>query len=147
MKLLKFLPISILALFSIMGCEKSSTDTNSNTGGNSSSTFDITKATLIKQGSFSGNMSYVVTGTAGLYDFEGKKYIYLQNFSTSAGPDLKLYVATTTSATQFVSLGTLKSNSGTQSYLITNPPDFNTYNKVLIWCQQFSVLFGASTIQ
>jgi hypothetical protein len=149
MKLFKVFPITILMLsIFFVGCKKSSDDNNSsNNGGNTNNTFDITKATLIKQGSFSGNMSYVVTGTAGLYDFEGKKYIYLQNFSTSAGPDLKLYVATTTNAAQFVSLGALKSNSGAQAYLISNPPDFNTYNKVLIWCQQFSVLFGASTIQ
>jgi hypothetical protein len=150
MKSLKLLAIIGILLAGFTSCKKSSSTDDANNGGNgggNTGVFDVTKATLIKQGSFSGNMSYVVTGTAGLYDFEGKKYIYLQNFSTSAGPDLKLYVATTNNAAQFVSLGALKSNSGAQSYLISNPPDFNTYNKILIWCQQFSVLFGASTIQ
>lgn len=110
-------------------------------------TFNPATATLLKQGSFSGNMSYTVSGSVKLYEQQGKKYIYFENFSSSNGPDLKVYVATSNTASQFVTLGALKSTSGTQAYLVNNPPDFNLYNKVLIWCQQFSVLFGTSTIQ
>lgn len=110
-------------------------------------TFDVSKATLLKMGSLSGNMNYTVTGTVKLYDFEGKKYIYLENFSTASGPDLKVYIATTNSASQFINLGSLKATTGVQVYQVTNPPNFNEYNKVLIWCQQFSVLFGAAGIQ
>ena len=112
-----------------------------------SDTFNPATATLLKQGSFSGNMSYNVSGSVKLYDNQGKKYIYFENFSSSNGPDLKVYVATSNTASQFITLGALKGVSGTQAYLVNNPPDFNQYNKVLIWCQQFSVLFGASTIQ
>ena len=110
-------------------------------------TFNPATATLLKQGSLSGNMSYNVSGSVKLYDYQGKKYIYFENFSSSNGPDLKVYLATSNTASQFVTLGALKGVSGAQAYLVNNPPDFNQYNKVLIWCQQFSVLFGASTIQ
>lgn len=109
--------------------------------------FDVSKATLIKQGTFGGNMSYKVTGSVKLYEWEGKKYIYFENFSASSGPDLKVYVATTNTAAQFVSLGAIKSTTGTQLYEVSNPPNFSQYNKVLIWCQQFSVLFGSAAIQ
>lgn len=112
-----------------------------------SEVFDLTKAVLLKQGSLSGNMNYNVSGSVKLYEFQGKKYIYFENFSSSNGPDLKVYLATTTTASQFVSLGALKGVSGNQAYVISNPPDFSQYTKVLIWCQQFSVLFGSSTIQ
>jgi hypothetical protein len=132
-------------IFGVSSCKKSSDGTTN--GPLIDSTFNPATATLVKQGSFSGNMSYTVSGSAKIYDQGGKKYLYLENFSSSAGPDLKVYVATTNNAAQFVNLGALKSRTGNQSYLITNPPDFNTYNKVLIWCQQFSVLFGASTVQ
>jgi hypothetical protein len=109
-------------------------------------TFNPAAATLISQGTFSGSGSYTVTGSAKLYEFQGKRYIYLENFSSSGGPDLRVYLATNTSATQFISLGRLKATSGNQAYLISNPPDFSQYKNVLIWCQQFTALFGASTL-
>jgi Electron transfer DM13 len=110
-------------------------------------TFNPANATLLKQGSFSGNMSYTVSGSVKLYEYLGKKYVYFENFNSSNGPDLKVYLATSNTASQFVSLGTLKGVSGVQAYEVKNPPDLNQYNKVLIWCQQFGLLFGSSTIQ
>jgi Electron transfer DM13 len=137
--------ITAMALaFSFAGCSKSNAVTAVPPG---SITFDPAKATLLKKGTFSGNMNYSVTGSVKLYDQEGKKYIYLENFSTPSGPDLKVYVATTNSAAQFVSLGAIKGTTGTQVYEVVNPPDFSQYNKVLIWCQQFSVLFGGAGMQ
>lgn len=112
-----------------------------------SDVFNPANATLLKQGSFTGNGSYRVSGTVKLYDYQGKKYIHFENFSSSNGPDLKVYIATNNNASQFINLGVLKGVSGTQSYLINNPPDFNQFNRVLIWCQQFSALFGSSMIQ
>jgi hypothetical protein len=135
----------MLVIFFTAGCSKSK-DT-AQVAPPADGTFDLSKATLLKMGSFSGNMNYVVEGAAKLYDFGGKKYIYFENFKTAAGPDLKVYVATTNGATQFINLGPLKGNTGVQVYLVNNPPDFNQYNKILIWCQQYSVLFGAAGIQ
>ncbi len=111
-------------------------------------TFDVTRATLLKTGSFAGSGSYTVNGTVKLYSFNNKNYIQFTNFGCNNGPDLKVYIATNNSAAQFVSLGTLQSNTAaTQTYTVAMPPDFSTHNKVLIWCQQFSVLFGTSTLQ
>jgi Electron transfer DM13 len=135
--------VGCLLFFS--ACSKSNDGTPATAPANE--TFNPATATLLKQGSFSGNMGYAVSGSVKLYEYQGKKYIYFENFSSSNGPDLKVYVATTNTASQFVNLGSLKGVSGTQTYVVNNPPDFNQYNKVLIWCQQFSVLFGTSTIQ
>ncbi len=111
------------------------------------SSFSPAKATLLKQGSFSGNMSYTVSGVVKLYEFQGKKYLHFETYNGSSGPDLRVYISTTFQASQFVSLGAIKTNAGTQTYLINNPPDFTQFNKILIWCQQFSVLFGSATLQ
>ncbi len=135
--------ISTILFFS--ACSKSKDGTAATAPANE--TFNPATATLIKQGSFSGNMSYSVSGSVKLYEYQGKKYIYFENFSSSNGPDLKVYIATNNTASQFINLGVLKGISGTQAYVINNPPDFNQYNKVLIWCQQFSILFGTATIQ
>lgn len=132
------------SFFVLPSCKK---DTNSTEPTTTAVSFDPAKATLLKQGNFAGNMGYAVNGSAKLYEYQGKKYIYLENFSTSNGPDLKLYIATNAAAAQFVNLGKLQSNSGNQAYEISNPPDFAVHNKILIWCQQFSILFGQSTLQ
>lgn len=135
----------IVLVISLFACSKAEDDDMSPAP--MTDNFNPAAATLISMGTFSGSGSYTVSGTAKLYEFQGKRYIYLENFSTSGGPDLRVYIATNTSATQFVSLGKLKANSGNQAYLISNPPDFTQYKNVLIWCQQFTVLFGASTLQ
>lgn len=140
-----FYHILFFVLFLFTNCSKTK-DATPETAENDIN-FDVTKATLLKQGTFTGNMNYTVNGSVKLYEYQAKKYIYFENFSSSNGPDLKVYLATSNTATQFVSLGALKATSGTQVYLINNPPDFGQYNKILIWCQQFSVLFGTSTIQ
>jgi Electron transfer DM13 len=140
-----FIIFAALLTFSFSNCSKSKDATPAVAPVDTS--FNLSKATLLKQGSFTGNMNYTATGSVKLYDYLSKKYIYFENFSGSNGPDLKVYVATTNTATQFVNLGPLKGISGTQVYAVTNPPDFSQYNKVLIWCQQFSVLFGSSTLQ
>jgi Electron transfer DM13 len=137
--------LALLMLFLHISCKKA--DTNSVATTTTTGNFNIATATLLKQGTFSGNMNYEVTGTVKLYNDQGKFFIYFENFSSSNGPDLKVYVATNNNANQFISLGTLKANTGSYYYEILNAPNFDQYNKILIWCQQFSVLFGNATLQ
>lgn len=98
---------------------------------------------------FSGTFSSAAHPTSGsvrLVEAEEKWYLILENFLTDPGPDLKLYLASNTDAAQFVSLGKLKSTTGRQVYLVEGMPDPQIYPYVLIWCQQFSVLFGQAKL-
>ncbi len=104
--------------------------------------FDETMATLLREGTWMGSGSYNASGSAQIYDDNGKKVLVLNNFSSSNGPDLRVYLSTTTSATSFVNLGKLKSTSGKQTYEIPDGTDIDQFKFALIWCQQFSVLFG-----
>lgn len=104
--------------------------------------FDETKATLLREGTWTGSGSYTVGGIAQIYDAGGKKVLLLNNFSSSNGPDLRVYLSTTTSATSFVNLGKLKSTRGKQTYEIPDGTDIEQFKFALIWCQQFSALFG-----
>lgn len=137
--------IFTLAAFTT-SCSKSNT-TTPNTPVVVDTSFNPAKATLLTQGTFTGSGGHITNGTAKLYDDNGKKYIYFENFTATNGPDLKVYIATNLAASQFISLGSLKSVSGNQAYLIAIPPDFTQYNKVLIWCQQFTVLFGSAALK
>ena len=102
--------------------------------------------TPLKQGTLTG-VGHSVSGTASIYDDVGKKVIVLDPFSSQNGPDLKVYLSTDQNATKYISLGALKSTSGKQSYDVTGNPDLSQYKFVLIWCQQFSVLFGKAEMK
>ena len=72
----------------------------------------------------------------------GNNVLRLENFKATNGPDLYVYLATDNKASNFVSLGELKANNGNQNYEIPEGTDLKQYNKVLIWCKTFGVLFG-----
>lgn len=109
--------------------------------------FDEATATLLREGSWMGSGSHTVLGEARIYDDNGKKVLLLSNFSSTNGPDLRVYLSTTTTASSFISLGRLKSTSGRQVYEIPDGTDLEQFTFALIWCQQFSVLFGSAEIQ
>jgi hypothetical protein len=105
-------------------------------------TFDEANATLLREGTWMGSGSYSVSGTAQIFDDDGKKILLLNNFSSSNGPDLKVYLSTNSSASSFINLGNLKSTNGKHVYSIPDGTDIAQFKFALIWCQQFSVLFG-----
>jgi len=77
---------------------------------------------------------------------DGSRYLRFENFKSTNGPDLYVYLATDDKATDFVNLGRLKANMGNQNYEISSDVDLSKHNKVLIWCKAFSVLFGSADL-
>lgn len=77
---------------------------------------------------------------------DGSSVLRLENFRSTNGPDLYVYLATDDAASDFVSLGGLKANKGNQNYEIPEGTDLTRYNKVLIWCKAFGVLFGSAQV-
>ena len=92
----------------------------------------------------------------GIHDAEGKAKILtisdgsqilrLEDFRSTNGPDVHLYLSTDKQASDFIDLGRLKANNGNQNYQIPINTDFSKYKYVLIWCQPFSVLFGSAQL-
>jgi hypothetical protein len=70
----------------------------------------------------------------------------LENFKATNGPDLYVYLATDNSASDIVNLGRLKGNIGNQNYIIPAGTDLSKYDRVLVWCRAFSVLFGSAQL-
>ena len=103
--------------------------------------------------SYSG--SFVGVGD-GIHDAQGLTYtiplengenvLRLEDFKSTNGPDLYVYLSTDKHASDFVNLGELKANSGNQNYEIPNDVDLDKYNTVLIWCKAFGVLFGSAEL-
>jgi hypothetical protein len=110
--------------------------------------FDPTTPTvnLLKQGDLIG-VGHTVSGSVKVYEDGGKKIVVLDPFSSQNGPDLRIYLSTDQNATQYVNLGALKSVTGKQSYDVTGMPDLEKYKFILVWCQEFSVLFGKAELK
>lgn len=136
----------VILLLSVVFVSSCSEDENTPTAP-INDTFDPTGATLIKDGMFVGAGGYAVSGTATLYEKDGKKYLVLDPFSSSNGPDLRVYLSTDANASSFLNLGLLKSVTGKQSYVIPGNPNLANYTYVHIWCQEFSVQFGRAEVK
>ena len=77
---------------------------------------------------------------------DGSDVLRLENFQSTNGPDLYVYLSTDENASDFVNLGELKASSGNQNYEIPEDTDLTKYNKVLVWCKAFGVLFGSADL-
>ena len=97
-------------------------------------------------GTLSGVGGQSVSGLAKIYLTNDKYMLKLENFSTSNGPDLKVYLSTAATPSGFISLGDLKSTNGNQVYEISGTPDFSKYKFVLIHCERYNHLYGSAEL-
>jgi Electron transfer DM13 len=75
-----------------------------------------------------------------------KKYLSFENFKTDAGPDLYVYLAEDKAAKGFVTVMKLD-KTGTFVLDVPANADLIKQKYVLIWCQQFTVLFGSAKLE
>jgi hypothetical protein len=82
----------------------------------------------------------------------------IENLDTSNGPDLKVWLTDAPVIEgedgwrvfddgAYVDLGALKGNQGSQNYTIPADVDLSDLTSVAIWCDRFSVSFGAAELQ
>ena len=90
-------------------------------------------------GSVSGEAKILLTGT--IYQLK------LMNFSSSNGPDLRVYLSKEMNPVTYIDLGPLKATGGNQIYQINGMPDFTQYKYALVHCRQFNHLFGWALLQ
>ena len=86
-------------------------------------------------------------GDAMIYNDNGKWNLFLSNFSSVSGPDVRVYLSTDANASTFIDLGRLKAFSGNQTYAISGNPSLSTYKYVIIWCKQFGIYFGGGELK
>lgn len=89
---------------------------------------------------------------------DGQRVLRLEDFDTSNGPDLKVWLseAPVLEGTDgwfvfddhpYVSLGALKGNVGNQNHEIPASADLDRLDAVSIWCERFHVSFGAAELK
>jgi hypothetical protein len=85
----------------------------------------------------------------------GDRYVRLDDFSTSDGPDLHVWITDQPAGgswgkyddSRFVRLGELKATGGNQNYQVPTDADLNGMRSVVIWCDRFNVAFGSAPLQ
>lgn len=91
--------------------------------------------------------AHSVSGFVRVYDTKGMKTLRFEDLDTINGPDLFIYLATDTTAEDFVNLGEVKATKGNVNYEIPPNVDLEKYDTVLIWCRAFRVLFSYAELE
>ncbi|MDX3527605.1 DM13 domain-containing protein [Streptomyces sp. ID05-39B] len=89
---------------------------------------------------------------------DGTHVVRLENLDTSNGPDLRVWLTDAPVKQgqagwhvfddgEYVSLGRLKGNKGSQNYALPEGVDPSAYSSVSIWCDRFDVSFGAAELE
>lgn len=96
------------------------------------------------------------SGTATIHaEPSGKTFARLSNFKVTNGPDLEVWLVAKADiassddvkTSKYVSLGQLKGNIGDQNYSLPNTVNPSDYQTLVIWCEQFGVLFSAASLK
>ena len=113
---------------------------------------DPAQEPIVRTGTFSSLNGYSVSGDITVTESESGSVLSLsEDFAASAGPDVLVYLTKNDTAAQNgaiedpISLGPLKSFSGSQTY--TLPENADEYTSVVIYCRAFSSAFGAARIE
>ena len=94
-------------------------------------------------------------GTATVYrGVDGRRTLRLTDFRVTNGPALEVWLVASKDVTssgdvtgaKTVSLGRLKGNVGDQNYTLPPDLDLDEFQTVVIWCEQFSVLFSPARL-
>lgn len=97
-------------------------------------------------GSFANGV-HVTSGTVSLVKAaDGTQRLAFKDFKTESGPDLRVYLAEDKTAKNFIEVAQL-TKSGTFSLPLASDANPVQRKYVLIWCRQFTVLFGSAELQ
>jgi hypothetical protein len=130
----KIILMIFASVFIISSCNKNNTPGNINN--------PLPTGTVIVNGIFKSS-AHPTSGSVKItMATDGKKYLVFENFKTDNGPDLRVWLSPSISGTPYQEIGVLKAVTGNFSYELSASVNYTTNNKVLIWCEDFSILFG-----
>jgi hypothetical protein len=138
MKKISLLIVSALLVLS--SCKKENTpdqiDNNFNPSGQDS---------LVASGTFIDEV-HPTSGTVELFKNDSEYTLSFKNLQSDNGPDLRVYLSADKGISNSIMLGELKAVSGNFSYTFPLTSDISDKDQVLIWCEDFSVLFGSAEL-
>ncbi len=116
----------------------------------------LAEATVQATGTFvDADRAHKGTGTVSVVTrADGITELQFTMFEVTNGPDLEVWLSAhpdpSSSAdvkgADWLSLGQLKGNIGDQAYSVPAGTDLSAYPSVVIWCEQFGVLFSPAVL-
>jgi hypothetical protein len=113
-------------------------------------------ATAVKEGRFrDADLAHKGEGRAQvMLSGAGTALVRLTEFTVTNGPDLEVWLVKApdpqssddVKRSEWVSLGPLKGNKGDQTYIVPDGTDIDAYGSIVIWCEQFGVLFSPAML-
>ena len=114
----------------------------------------VTMVDRVQSGNFVKS-TYSINGSWAILKENGQTILrFSDDFKTKNGPDLKLFLSPNkienltgkTAQDQAVRLSVLRSNKGTQDYIIPANVDLSKFKSFVIQCEAYSVLWGGANI-
>ena len=108
---------------------------------------------VLKTGRFKPLNNEVASGSVALVRLaDGRRVLRLLNTSIGPGPALRVYLVRgpvdgNEDVRSFKDLGALKAHRGNHSYPVPASVNTDRYATVVIWCEDFSVAFGAARLR
>lgn len=99
------------------------------------------EANLLSQAFFKPR-AHGVEGKALLIEDGPDIILRFEDFETINGPNLHIYLSSDLGSSDFIDLGEIKATKGNVNYDIPLGTDLTKYDKVLVWCVPFKVLFS-----
>lgn len=124
----------ILAIILSFACKKQKSDTA------------MTTAQPLYSGTFV-QQAHATSGTAKVVLEMGNRRLYFENFATSGGQDLRVYLSRDLTNSDFIEVAKLQAISGNQFYDVQTSTNLDFYNNVLIWSPGNSLLYGYATLK
>ncbi|WP_278314703.1 DM13 domain-containing protein [Lolliginicoccus levis] len=112
---------------------------------------------MIARGSFISH-EHATSGSVVVYESaDGSRVLRIEDLRTSNGPDLKVWLTDAPVIEgfdgwgvfddgQYIDLGALKGNIGSQNYEIPPAADLAELTSISVWCARFRVSFGAAEL-
>jgi len=107
---------------------------------------EMLSAKILLQGVFKPR-AHEVEGKVLLIEDNGKKILRFEDFDTINGPNLHIYLSSDLGDEKFIDLGRLKATKGSFNYELEDDFDAAKYNKILVWCVPFRILFSYAELK
>lgn len=116
----------------------------------------LAEAQVVAEGTFrDADRAHKGQGTARLVELPGGgAEVQLSALEVTNGPDLEVWLSAHPDPANsgdvadnvWLSLGQLKGNVGDQAYAVPVGTDLSAFKSVVIWCEQFGVLFSPAAL-
>jgi hypothetical protein len=113
---------------------------------------------VLAQGKFITH-EHSTTGAVKILKYlDGTRILRIENLNTSNGPKLEVWLTDAPVIEgldgwrvfddgKYINLGALKGNIGSQNYVIPASVNLEDFSSISIWCERFSVSFGAAALR